>query len=71
MTTAVLKVTGMSCGHCVQAVTKALQSVEGVSQARVDLKGGTATVEFDATRTDPRALARAVSEEGYEAEETA
>lgn len=61
-----LKVTGMTCGMCVQHVTLALQGVPGVRAAKVDLGSSSATVEHEgATRT---ALLQAVSEAGYEAE---
>ncbi len=69
MATATLKVTGMSCDHCVRAVTQALQNTEGVREASVDLKGARATVEYDEGKTNPRALAGAVADEGYPAEE--
>jgi len=57
-----LKIEGMSCSHCSAAVTKALESVTGVMQARVDLAAGTATVEGEA---DMDELVAAVVEEGY------
>lgn len=60
-----LKITGMTCGHCVRAVTGALKGVKGVTAAEVDLKGGAAVVEGAA---DPAALVAAVAEEGYQAE---
>jgi copper chaperone len=69
MSTATLKITGMSCQHCVKAVTSALQKVEGVTRAEVDLPRGRATVDYDAALTTPRALANAVMDEGYVAEE--
>ena len=65
MNTTELNVSGMTCGHCQTAVTKALKSVEGVSDARVDLASGKATV----TGTpDPQALISAIVEEGYGAQ---
>jgi len=63
-TTKELKIEGMSCGHCSAAVTRALESVAGVVQARVDLAAGKATVEGDA---DVERLIAAVVEEGYRA----
>jgi copper chaperone len=69
MATATLKVTGMSCEHCVRAVTQALQNTEGVQRALVDLKASSATVEYDEKKTNPRELAGAVMDEGYTAEE--
>lgn len=38
-----IKIKGMSCQHCVMAVTKALASIEGISDVRVDLEKGEAT----------------------------
>ncbi len=70
MATTTLKVSGMSCGHCVRTVTEALEGVDGVTRADVDLQQGRATVEYDEARTSAPALAAAVSDEGYTAEET-
>lgn len=65
MNTTELSVSGMTCGHCVTAVTKALKTVEGVTDAHVDLASGKATV----TGTpDPQALIAAVIGEGYGAQ---
>ncbi|HTL98750.1 MAG TPA: cation transporter [Holophagaceae bacterium] len=60
-----LKITGMTCGHCVRAVTGALKGVPGVKAAEVDLRTGSARVEG---APDPAALLAAVAEEGYKAE---
>jgi copper chaperone len=68
MTTSTIRVTGMTCGHCVQAVGDALKSVPGVASADVNLDAGNAEVRYDEERTTPEALAAAVQEEGYEAE---
>lgn len=70
MDTTTLRVTGMTCDHCKEAVTRALQSVPGVESADVDLDAGNARVQYDGGRTTPSALASAVQEEGYEAEPT-
>ena len=70
MTSATLKVQGMSCQHCVAAVTRALQEVDGVRAARVDLDAGRAYVDYDEKRTGTRELVGAVMDEGYTAEET-
>jgi copper chaperone len=71
MATAVLKVKGMTCEHCVRTVKAALENVEGVERASVDLKQGRAVVEFAEGSTTPKALAGAVMDEGYIAEEAA
>ena len=57
-----LKVTGMTCGHCQNAVKNALESVEGVKKAEVDLESGVARVDGNA---DTSKLVHAVEEEGY------
>jgi copper chaperone len=40
-------VTGMTCGHCVQAVTEELTRLPGVHDVRVDLSTGAVTVRSD------------------------
>lgn len=60
-----LKLTGMTCEHCVRAVTKALESVPGVEEAEVSLNPGGAVVHGKA---DPQQLIAAIRGEGYEAE---
>jgi copper ion binding protein len=69
MATTTLKVEGMTCQHCVRAVTQALESHAGVARAEVDLQAARARVEFDENQVTPQELASAVAEEGYEAEE--
>jgi len=45
-----LKVRGMTCGHCVHAVTEELTALDGVSAVSVDLvPEGVSTVTVDAT----------------------
>lgn len=62
MNTVQLQVTGMSCGHCVAAVTRALKTVPGTQDAQVDLATGRATVQGSAAT---EALVKAVADEGY------
>ena len=69
MATTTLKVSGMTCDHCVRSVTQALESQEGVTRAAVDLKTGRARVDYDQSRVTPGQLEAAVVGEGYEAEE--
>lgn len=60
-----LKVTGMSCQHCVRAVTGALEKVPGVTRVvAVELDSGRAAVAGD---PDPQALIAAIAAEGYTA----
>lgn len=71
MKQAVLRISGMSCGHCARTVSEALEGVQGVKKAEVDLAGGRAVVEYEETQTSPGALVGAVIDEGYTAEEAA
>jgi copper chaperone CopZ len=58
-------VSGMTCGHCVAAVTEELSAIDGVSDVAVDLASGGVTVT--STRPlDPEAVRAAVDEAGYE-----
>jgi len=65
-----LKITGMTCNHCVEHVTNALQSVEGVDTAQVNLETDSAFVRFSSERPSNEALVEAVKKAGYGAEVT-
>ena len=58
---------GMTCEHCVKAVTSELSGLDGVTRVEVDLTaGGTSTVVVTSEQTLPReAVAAAVDEAGY------
>ncbi len=58
-------VTGMTCANCVNRVEKALQKVEGVLSASVNLATERATVEFIPAQTMPSQLKKAVTDAGY------
>jgi copper chaperone len=65
VTTATIDVTGMSCGHCVANVKKALAGVGGVTDAQVSI--GRATVTVGAERSDRilHAARSAIEQAGY------
>ena len=63
--TIVLKVAGMTCGHCVKAVTSALEGIKGVKIAKVDLGTKQALVTL-AESVPLDVMKEAVAEEGYE-----
>ncbi len=65
MTTITLRVDGMTCGHCVQHVTEALEAVAGVSSVKVSLADKNAVVVGEGLTVE--GLIGAVREEGYEA----
>jgi len=60
-----LSIEGMSCGHCLNAVSKALGTLQGVQTESVQI--GRASVRFDETVISPEAIAEAVSKAGYRA----
>ncbi|KHK62476.1 heavy-metal-associated domain-containing protein [Pseudomonas frederiksbergensis] len=57
-------VQGMSCGHCVKAVTQAVQAKDPGAQVQVNLGAGTVQVQSTLPK---EALIEAIREEGYEA----
>jgi len=59
-----LIVTGMTCDHCVRAVTSALRRVPNVQSVQVRLATGDVDIEGD---PDLSSALRAVREEGYDA----
>lgn len=66
-TTTTVHVTGMTCGHCVHAVTQELTRIDGVGEVSVDLvPGGTSVVAITADRSllTPE-LRAAIDEAGY------
>ncbi|WP_035294201.1 copper ion binding protein [Clostridium sp. KNHs214] len=60
-----LKVEGMSCMHCVKHVKDALEELEGVKNAEVDLQLKTVKVEMEKNIED-NILKNAVEDAGYE-----
>ena len=60
-------VSGMTCGHCVSAVSEELESLTGVEDIAVDLNaGGVSTVTITSTQElSPSEIGEAVAEAGY------
>jgi copper chaperone len=56
------QVQGMTCGHCVNAVTQAVKSIDPAAEVQVDLGSGKVQVQ---SQQDHAAIARAIEEEGY------
>jgi copper chaperone len=65
MSTATYTVVGMTCGHCVTAVTEEVEQLPGVTAVAVDVDSGALTVTADAP-VDEAAVRAAVEEAGYE-----
>jgi copper chaperone CopZ len=64
-TTSTYTVSGMTCGHCVRAVTEELLKLDGVGTVEIDLATGATVVTSDGP-LDDAAVAAAVDEAGYE-----
>jgi len=60
-----LKINGMTCEHCVRAVTKAISGIAGTSDVSVDLIAGTASFVCDPAKASLQAVKAAIIEEGY------
>lgn len=65
MTEATYSVTGMTCDHCVRAVTTEVGQVPGVASVSVDLAAGQVTLVSEEP-IDPDAVRAAVEEAGFE-----
>jgi len=59
----VFQVEGMTCGHCVRAVTGAIQEIDSAATVQVDLATGTVEVASERPRGE---LANAIREAGYD-----
>ena len=61
-----LIVKGMTCNHCKMAVEKALNSLDGVDSAEVNLEAGKVSITYDDSKIKTDAINEAIKEEGYE-----
>ncbi|NQX46741.1 heavy-metal-associated domain-containing protein [Paenibacillus tritici] len=64
MSNVTLKVEGMSCGHCVSSVEKAVSGVGAA--AKVDLPAKTVAVEFDENTVSLDTIKAAIEDQGYD-----
>ena len=60
-----INVSGMTCGHCVSAVTMELSLLPSVTEVDVDLESGQVTITSDGALEQAQ-LATAIDEAGYE-----
>jgi len=65
MKTEHLNVTGMTCGGCVNSLTRALKMVAGVSDVQVELSTGETTVQYDENLASPEQIKQAIENAGY------
>jgi copper chaperone len=66
MTQEIIKVEGMSCMHCQVRVKKAVESVEGVHKADVNLQTKQVTVDYEEGKVNLEKVKAAIRETGYE-----
>jgi copper chaperone len=62
----ILQVTGMTCGGCENAVTRALSRLEGVSNVSASHAQNQVTVQYDAAKVDRAKIADAITKAGYQ-----
>jgi copper chaperone len=66
MKNVILKIEGMSCSHCENAVKGAVGALEGVDKVTVSLKEKTVTVDYDSSRVSPEQMKAVIEGQGYE-----
>ncbi|MCS7464348.1 cation transporter [Paenibacillus doosanensis] len=64
MQTIVLKVEGMSCGHCVNSIEGALKRIG--AQGKVDLGAKSVSVQFEEAKLTAQAIKETIEEQGYD-----
>jgi len=64
-----IKISGMHCAACAQAIQKALSKAEGVKKARVNFATETAYVEYDDEHIDEEKLKEVIRNTGYDVAE--
>jgi copper chaperone len=60
-----IKIKGMTCNHCVMAVTKTLEKIDGVKNVKVDLQKGEATFD-EAKPVDIEIVKECIRKAGYD-----
>ena len=65
---AVLAVSNLSCGGCIDTIRKSVATLPGTGEVMVDLASATAEVLFDGNRVkDPQIIAQVITDGGYPA----
>ncbi|MDR3075684.1 MAG: copper chaperone CopZ [Synergistaceae bacterium] len=66
METKTIKIEGMSCEHCVKAITKAVGALAGVESVKVSLENAAAEVKYDPAKTSLDKIKAEIDDQGYE-----
>ncbi|WP_100330004.1 copper chaperone CopZ [Bacillus xiapuensis] len=62
----IIKVQGMSCNHCVNAIEGSVGKLAGVSSVKVNLSKGEVAVEFDESQTKLAQIKETIEDQGYD-----
>lgn len=62
----IVNVQGMSCEHCVKAVKGSVGALDGVQSVNVNLKAGTAAVEFNENQVSLDKIKETIEDQGYD-----
>lgn len=57
----VVEISDMACSSCAKTIQKALVKIDGVKSAEVSQPTGLASITYDESKTDPQALAKAIT----------
>ena len=66
MENVIIKVEGMSCSHCENAIKKAVGTMGGVDKVSVNLELKSVTVDFDASVVTLDHIKQAIEDQGYD-----
>lgn len=66
MTKTTINVDGMACEHCVNAITKAVGGLTGVSDVKVDLEAKTVTIDHDLLEVSVEKIKEEIEDQGYD-----
>jgi copper chaperone len=66
MTTTVLSVPDISCGHCKESIEGAVAQLAGVATVSVDIEQRTVKVDYDDTAVSLDTINASIEEQGYE-----
>ena len=61
-----IKVEGMTCQHCIQTITDALNNITGLNMVNVDLVKKEVTVKFNENETKLKKIYDKIVEVGFE-----
>ncbi|MFD1032029.1 copper chaperone CopZ [Metaplanococcus flavidus] len=61
-----LQVSGMSCQHCVKAVTDSVMKLDGVEKVDVSLENGSVDVSYSNPSLEAAKVAETIEDQGYD-----